>query len=97
MKVVTAAEMREIDRVTIRTYGIPGLVLMERAGMAVAEKAMELFPDKRFLVLCGGGNNGGDGLVAARGIHNSGSRVKAIVLSKVDSLSPDCKAQYQLA
>jgi NAD(P)H-hydrate epimerase len=89
--------MREIDRVTIRTYGIPGLVLMERAGMAVAEKAMELFPGKRFMTLCGGGNNGGDGLVAARGIHNRGSRAKAILLSKQDSLSPDCKAQYQLA
>jgi NAD(P)H-hydrate epimerase len=97
MRVVTAAEMREIDRVAIRTYGIPGRVLMERAGMAVAEKAMELFPGKRFLVLCGGGNNGGDGLVAARGIHNHGVRVKAIILSKQDSLSPDCKAQYQLA
>jgi len=97
MKVVTAAEMREIDRATIRTYGIPGLVLMESAGMAVAAKAMELFPEKRFLILCGGGNNGGDGLVAARGIHNSGSRAKAIILSKQDSLSPDCKAQYQLA
>jgi NAD(P)H-hydrate epimerase len=97
MKVVTAAEMREIDRAAIKTYGIPGLVLMERAGMAVAEKAMEIFPGKRFLVLCGGGNNGGDGLVAARGIYNHGLRVKALVFSKQESLSPDCKIQYHLA
>jgi ADP-dependent NAD(P)H-hydrate dehydratase / NAD(P)H-hydrate epimerase len=97
MKVVTAAEMKEIDRVTIHEHGTPGLVLMERAGTAVASHAMELFPGKKFLVLCGGGNNGGDGLVAARSLCNNGFRVKALMLSKQDSLSPDCKAQYELA
>lgn len=97
MKVVTAVEMREIDRLTIEEYGVPGLVLMERAGVAIAARAKELFSGKKMLVLCGGGNNGGDGLVAARNLHNWGYQVKVVELSKADSMSPDCKTQYQIA
>ncbi len=59
MKVVTAEEMREIDRITIQEYGIPSLVLMERAGVAVATRLRELYSPRKVIVLCGGGNNGG--------------------------------------
>jgi NAD(P)H-hydrate epimerase len=97
MKVATAAEMREIDRITIEEYGVAGSVLMERAGAAAATKAMELFSGKRALVLCGGGNNGGDGLAAARNLHKSGYHVKAIMLIGADMLSPDCRLQYESA
>ncbi|MGD0283704.1 MAG: NAD(P)H-hydrate dehydratase [Dissulfurispiraceae bacterium] len=97
MKVVTADEMRDIDRRTIQDYGIPGLVLMERAGFAVASKVKELYPSKRILVLCGGGNNGGDGLVAARDLFNWGFKVTVIMTSKKEMLSSDCAAQYQIA
>lgn len=97
MKVVTAQEMREIDRVAIEEYGIPGLVLMERAGLAVAAKFRELYPSKRALVLCGGGNNGGDGFVAARELFNRGFAVSVLVLAKKNSLSPGCAAQYRIA
>jgi NAD(P)H-hydrate epimerase len=97
VKVVTAQEMREIDRITIEDYGISGLVLMERAGLAVASKVREFYPDKKVLVLCGGGNNGGDGLVAARNLHNWGFKVNALIFAKKNALSPDCNTQYQIA
>jgi NAD(P)H-hydrate epimerase len=97
MKVTTAQEMREIDRITIEEYGVPGLVLMERAGLAVAARVKELFPGNSVLVLCGGGNNGGDGLVAARNLFNSGFKVRAVLLAPKESFSPDCAAQYATA
>ncbi len=71
MKVLTAAEMREVDRRTIE-MGIPGIVLMENAGHRVVEFLAERFAPleaQRIVVLCGKGNNGGDGLVIARQLH----------------------------
>src|SRR6266480_4148815 len=68
MKVLTAAQMREVDRRTIE-LGIPGIILMENAGQRVVEFLTAKFPplnDRRIVVLCGKGNNGGDGLVIAR-------------------------------
>lgn len=96
MKVVTAEEMREIDRKTIEKYGIPGAVLMERAGLRVAEKVAGLFEKKKVVVLAGGGNNGGDGLAAARQLFNRGWNVKVLLLAKEGRLSPDCLAQYRI-
>ena len=64
MKIVTSAEMREIDRVTTEKFGVPSLTLMENAGAAVAELALSTYPSaKSFGVICGKGNNGGDGFV----------------------------------
>lgn len=97
MKVVTAEQMRDIDRVTIEKYGIPGAVLMERAGLSVAEKVRELFDKKKVLVLAGGGNNGGDGIAAARNLHNWGWQVRVLLVSREDRLSPDCLSQYRMA
>jgi hydroxyethylthiazole kinase-like uncharacterized protein yjeF len=71
MKILTAAEMREVDRRTIEA-GIPGIVLMENAGHRVVEFLAERFAPlagQRIVVLCGKGNNGGDGLVVARQLH----------------------------
>jgi len=97
MKVATAAEMREFDRTTIEVVGIPSLVLMENAGAAVAARAEEICDGRKVLFLCGCGNNGGDGLVAARKLLNRGFDVRAVVFAKADSMSQDCKAQYQIA
>lgn len=97
MKVVTSQEMREIDRITIEDYGIPSLLLMERAGLAVASKVREFYPDKKVIVLCGGGNNGGDGIVAARNLYNWGFNVHVLICAKKNELSPDCNKQYQIA
>jgi len=97
MKVVTAKEMQEIDRRTIKECGVPGPVLMERAGVAVAERIREMFEPGKLIVLAGAGNNGGDGIVVGRELHNSGWHVKVFLLLKEDKLSPDCLAQYRIA
>jgi ADP-dependent NAD(P)H-hydrate dehydratase / NAD(P)H-hydrate epimerase len=71
LKVLTAAQMREVDRRTIE-LGIPGLILMENAAQRVMEFLVETFPrlaEERIVVLCGKGNNGGDGLAIARQLH----------------------------
>ena len=96
MKVVTAEEMREIDRRTIGGYGIPGAVLMERAGLAVAARVQELYSQRKVIVLAGSGNNGGDGLVAGRELFNRGWHVRVFMLAKDDKLSPDCLAQFRI-
>ena len=97
MKVVTAEEMRNIDEKTINKYGISGTVLMERAGLAVALKIRELFDKKKVIVLSGSGNNGGDGIVVARNLHNWGWNVKVLIMAREDKLSPDCRAQLRIA
>ncbi len=77
MKALTAAEMREVDRLTMERYGVPGLTLMENAGRSVAEFIEQRFPRlerRRIVVLCGKGNNGGDGFVAARHLLGMGAR-----------------------
>jgi len=97
MKVVTADEMRRIDRMTIEDVGIPGHVLMERAGVAVARRIQEIFEKRKTIVLAGGGNNGGDGIVTARELFNHGWNVRVLMLIKEDRLSPDCLTQFRIA
>jgi ADP-dependent NAD(P)H-hydrate dehydratase / NAD(P)H-hydrate epimerase len=78
MLVCSAAQMRELDRTTIEDYGVPGVVLMESAGRGVVEVIAGLRPlvGLRVVVLCGSGNNGGDGFVIARHLQNRGARVR---------------------
>lgn len=97
MKVVTAAQMLDIDQKTTERFGIPSGILMERAGVAVAAKVRELFDRRKVIVLAGGGNNGGDGIVAARELYNTGWNVKVLLLIREDRLSPDCLAQFRTA
>ncbi|HAK73999.1 MAG TPA: bifunctional ADP-dependent NAD(P)H-hydrate dehydratase/NAD(P)H-hydrate epimerase, partial [Sporomusaceae bacterium] len=78
MKLATAAQMREIDKLAIEQYQLPGVVLMENAGSAVAREVERLLTglkDKKICVFAGLGNNGGDGFVAARYLVNSGAKV----------------------
>jgi ADP-dependent NAD(P)H-hydrate dehydratase / NAD(P)H-hydrate epimerase len=82
MKIVTAEEMRAIDRATTEKYGVPSLTLMENAGAAVAEFAQKHFDFDSVCAVCGKGNNGGDGFVAARKLHEAGKKVSVIVLAK---------------
>lgn len=73
MVVVTAQEMRELDRLTIQKHGVPGAVLMERAGESTVEALVQRFPHirhERVLIVAGKGNNGGDGLVVARKLRD---------------------------
>lgn len=97
MKVVSAREMQEIDKKTIRNYGIPGHVLMEQAGAVMAAKVKELFRQGKIVVVAGGGNNGGDGIVVARELFHAGWDVHVLLLAKENSLSPDCRHQFKVA
>jgi NAD(P)H-hydrate epimerase len=75
---LTRAQVREIDRRSIEEYHIPGIVLMENAARAAADVACDMLDGEcvgEVLILCGGGNNGGDGLAVARHLHNQGSEV----------------------
>lgn len=95
MKIVTAAEMREIDRLTTERAGIPSLALMENAGAQVAEFILEALPlagHRRIVVLCGKGNNGGDGFVAARLLRDAGRTVEALLFAAPDALHGDAAA-----
>ena len=90
MKIVTAAEMRQIDRVTSERFGVPSLTLMENAGTAVAELVASQYPSaKRIGVICGKGNNGGDGFVAARKLHEAGKDVRILLLAERSELRGD--------
>ncbi|MEF3169059.1 MAG: NAD(P)H-hydrate dehydratase [Deltaproteobacteria bacterium] len=100
MKLVTASEMRELDRRTIEEVGIPGMVLMENAGRAVAEIVRNDFPErvqKGVLVLAGPGNNGGDGFVAARHLAGMGFKVFLLVFSEEKAYRGDALANLAIA
>lgn len=86
MKLYSADEMSRADEAA-QELGIPGGVLMERAGAAMAHEILDRYEPQRALVVCGGGNNGGDGFVIARELHRAGVRV--IVLPTKDEYSGD--------
>jgi ADP-dependent NAD(P)H-hydrate dehydratase / NAD(P)H-hydrate epimerase len=84
MEILTAAEMATTDRRTVEGFGISMRTLMENAGAAVASFCLRQYPAaRRVVVLCGRGNNGGDGLVAARVLAKSGHQVKVVVLGNI--------------
>ena len=95
MKIVTAAEMRAIDRATSEKFSVPSLRLMENAGAAVAERVSIFQRDKeKIVVICGKGNNGGDGFVAARLLHEKGCPVQVILLADPAELKGDAAVMY---
>ncbi len=95
MKIVTAAEMREIDRLTSARFGVPSLTLMENAGTALAEFVASQYPAaKRIGVICGKGNNGGDGFVAARKLHGAGKDVRVLLLAERSELRGDAAEMF---
>jgi ADP-dependent NAD(P)H-hydrate dehydratase / NAD(P)H-hydrate epimerase len=96
MKIVTAEQMRSLDRAAIERHGIPSLVLMERAGegLARAVRAHAGEAGAEIVIVAGPGNNGGDGLVAARHLLQQGIPVFVILLAAPAKLSPDARANY---
>src|SRR3954463_14845851 len=95
MKIVTSAEMRVIDRVTSERFGVPSLTLMENAGSAVAEFALDSYPyAKTFGAICGKGNNGGDGFVAARKLQQAGKEVRLLILAERTELRGDAAEMF---
>ena len=92
MRVLTAAEMREADRSTIEEIGIPSIVLMENAGHCVVDAIRTMCGELaglRVSVLCGRGNNGGDGFVVARLLAAAAAEVRTFALCDEGSLTPD--------
>jgi hydroxyethylthiazole kinase-like uncharacterized protein yjeF len=93
MKLLTAAETRECDRLTSERFGVPSLTLMENAGTAVADLALTRYPGAaRITIVCGKGNNGGDGYVAARHLHQAGKKVSVILLGQAAEVQGDAAA-----
>jgi hydroxyethylthiazole kinase-like uncharacterized protein yjeF len=99
MKILTAAEMRAADAATTAEHGIASLSLMENAGGAVARFVLEQFPDvqraMRIVVLCGKGNNGGDGFVAARILAEAGCDVGVLLLGRAEDIEGDARKALQ--
>jgi hydroxyethylthiazole kinase-like uncharacterized protein yjeF len=96
MKIVSAEEMRAIDRLTSERFGVPSLTLMENAGSAVAEHVLSRYHSaQRIVVFCGKGNNGGDGFVAARKLHEKGKDIRIILLADPADLRGDAATMYR--
>ena len=92
MIVVTAQEMRELDRLTIEEYGIPSLTLMEKAGASIAQAILERFEEpakKGVLIVAGKGNNGGDGFVVGRLLKKKRVPCEVVLLAREGELTAD--------
>ncbi len=99
MDIVTADEMRTMDRQTIESFGLPGRILMENAGRGAARVLMQHFPElcrSCVAVAAGRGNNGGDGFVIARYLYQYGFDVKVYLLSESSKLAGDAATNFHL-
>jgi ADP-dependent NAD(P)H-hydrate dehydratase / NAD(P)H-hydrate epimerase len=90
-----AAQQRALDEWTIGERGTPGIELMERAGAGLARLVAELAPAGRIVVVCGKGNNGGDGFVTARLLREQGREVNVLLLGEASELRGDARANYE--
>jgi NAD(P)H-hydrate epimerase len=98
MKVTSVLEMRNLDNRAVKEYGIPELILMENAGNSIfhlIQNEIKIM-DKKFLILCGPGNNGGDGMVLARKIFSNKGNVKLTLLSDEVNLQGITKKNYEI-
>jgi ADP-dependent NAD(P)H-hydrate dehydratase / NAD(P)H-hydrate epimerase len=99
MRVLNAAQMRDADRQTIDEIGIPSMVLMENAGrqvVAALEAAYDELAEKFVAVLCGPGNNGGDGFVVARTLHQRGVDVSVFVIAAMSAIKGDARLNVEI-
>lgn len=98
---LTRQEVREVDRVAIEEYGIPGVVLMENAGRGTALHILQALggtaEGRRITIACGGGNNGGDGFVIARHLYNAGAAVTVLLATDPEQYKGDAQVNYRIA
>lgn len=95
MKIVSAEEMRAIDRATSERFGVPSLTLMENAGASVADYVISHHGGAgRIVVFCGKGNNGGDGFVAARRLQEQGKNAQVVLLADPADLRGDAAVMF---
>ena len=94
---LNAREMKQIDKNTIEVFGVPSLVLMERAALRVVEMIKKEAADaKKTLVVCGTGNNGGDGMAVARMLYLEGNDVEVWLIGNPEKCSEETKKQYDI-
>src|SRR5215218_5810588 len=99
MRVLNSSQMREADRRTIEEIGIPAIVLMENAGrqvVAAMEATFEDLAERHVAILCGRGNNGGDGFVVARTLEQRGIEVSVFVLGVVAEIRGDARTNLEI-
>lgn len=99
MKLLKADEMKDIDRRASSEFGIPSLILMENAGLRTLEVIEEILGETKnrmIIILAGKGNNGGDGLVIARHLINSGAVVETYLTGEVEDLTHDSRINYEI-
>lgn len=97
MFILNKEQMQEADRITITEYGVPSIVLMENAALSVVKIISEKFSDiEDIAILCGKGNNGGDGLAVARHLFNKGYHVKVYLFAKINELKGDAKINLSI-
>lgn len=99
VSVVTAAQMRELDRRATEEYGIPSLLLMENAGLQAVvelERAFPLLTQRRVAIVCGKGNNGGDGFVVARHLFDREIAVEVLLLARQTEIRGDARTNLEI-
>jgi ADP-dependent NAD(P)H-hydrate dehydratase / NAD(P)H-hydrate epimerase len=99
MRILNADQMREADRRTIQEIGISSLVLMENAGRQVVSAMESIYPDiaeRRVAIVCGKGNNGGDGFVVARTLHQRGIEASVFVVGQVGEVKGDARVNLEI-
>src|SRR5436853_5679116 len=100
LKVLTAAQMREVDRLTTEKYGIPPILLMENAAHAVArvitEKLGGSVKGRSIIILCGPGNNGGDGAALARILWQDGAYLSFLIFGRVEHTRGEARSNLEI-
>jgi len=99
MKTVTVRQIQKLDKLAIQKYGVPSLCLMENAGRAVTDEALRLVKKinrPKICIICGLGNNAGDGFVVARHLINTGIQVNIILIGDPKKLKLDALVNYKI-
>lgn len=103
MRGMSVAQAQAFDRFAQEKLGVPSLILMENAGRSAAEEAIKMLKGLRgrgtkgtVAIICGAGNNGGDGLVAARHLLSAGKKVRVFLIGKVSKLKPDPEQNFSI-
>lgn len=95
MRILKTCSIRQIDKYCIEQLGIPGIILMENAAIKVIDN-INLTICNLFTIVCGVGNNGGDGLVVARHLYTKGKKVEVFIIGDITKMSKDCKINYEI-
>jgi len=96
---VSVKQIQKLDHIAIHDYGVPSLALMENAGCGVAREIIRRVKKKKnpsVCVVCGSGNNGGDGFVVARHLINAGVQTKIFLIGRREQLKPDAAVNYHI-